>query len=492
MLPSLPIHRLDTLRALEAEGASFSPPLMERAGEAAARLALSILGDAKGPVLVLCGPGNNGGDGLVMAHHLLAHHIDTRVVFIAAPDKLPADARAAFEAFIKAGGVTLPALPNDNFSLAVDALFGIGLSRPIDGIYAEWIAAFNALPCPRLALDIPSGLDAETGATPGPAVRATHTLTFIAAKPGLLTNDGPDVCGEIHVDNLGLDATKSAGVINGPEVFGTHLKPRARNTHKGSFGNVGIVGGARGMAGAALIAARAALKLGAGRVFVGLLDDTIPHLDPLQPELMLREAASVLPLADVLAIGPGLGQSREALAILRDAIASDKPLVLDADALNLLAAHRTLKLALEKRAAPVILTPHPAEAARLLGQTTVEVQSSRLDATLRAAREWHALVVLKGCGSVIAEPEGRWWINPTGNPGMASAGMGDALSGLIVALLAQRWPALAALQSAAWLHGASADACVRAGLGPNGLTASDVIETARGELNRLIASRGAP
>ena len=271
--------------------------------------------------------------------------------------------------------------------------------------------------------------------------------------------------------------------------FATHARPRPLNSHKGSFGSAGILGGAPSMVGAAFLAGRAALKLGAGRVYLGLLDPQPPACDLLQPELMLRRPQALLQ-ADLtaLACGPGLGDSLEASELLETAIASELPLLLDADALNLVASEGNLQVALASRRNPAILTPHPAEAARLLESGTTEVQGDRVAAALEIAERYHCHVALKGCGTVIAAVDGHWWINSTGNPGMATAGMGDVLSGLIVALLAQGWPVDAALRAGVYLHGAAADRLVAGGIGPIGLTAGEVIDAARRIFNEWSAA----
>lgn len=459
---SAPIFSVASIRAIEAR---FLPdtPLMERAGRAAADLALSLIGDSSDPVLILAGPGNNGGDAQVVARHLRA---------------------AGRKVLLPTIGEPLPAGP---YALAIDGLFGIGLTRPIMAPYADWIATLNTLPFHVLALDVPSGLDADTGQQHGPSVRASHTITFIALKPGLLTLDGPDCCGEIHVADLDLPVAEFASdaTVLGPDLFAHHLAPRIRNSHKGSHGSVGILGGAPGMMGAALLAGRAALKLGAGRVYVGLLEP-IP-VDAGQPELMLREPGAVTPLATALAVGPGLGQSNAAADLLRQAIDAPLPLVIDADGLNLLAPHPTLARGANRRSAPLILTPHPAEAARLLNTDVATIQANRLAAARELVRRFNASVVLKGCGSIVAHADGRCQINTSGNPGLASAGSGDVLTGFAVALLAQGWPADAALATAVHLHGAAADALVADGVGPVGLTAGELIEPARRLLNAWIA-----
>lgn len=492
-----PIYTVAGIRAIEnAVIADADPPLMERAGRAAAEEAFRLTMDRTGPVLIVCGPGNNGGDGFVMARRLLQAKREVVVIFDGNPDALPADAAGAFQAWLDVGGKigdTLLPSPTDGWALVADALFGIGLQRPITGRYAEWIASLNELDVPRMAIDIPSGLDADTGRVLGIAFKATHTLTFIALKPGLLTLDGPDHVGHLIVRQLDIDVPQEHAA-NGhrihPALFRSHLHPRLYNTHKGSFGEVGIIGGAHGMNGAALLSGRAALKLGAGRVYVSLVDRDAPTVDPFQPELMLRRPDHVLTQAKVLAIGPGLGRDDEADALLTAALESDNPLVIDADALNLLATDPAHRARCARRSADTLLTPHPGEAGRLLGCGTSGIQHDRVSAALQLANRFNALVVLKGCGSVIALPDGRWFINSSGHPGMASPGMGDVLTGLLASLLAQHWPAEAAMLAAVHLHGAAGDRLAREGIGPVGLTASEVLETARGVLNGWIVQAG--
>jgi ADP-dependent NAD(P)H-hydrate dehydratase / NAD(P)H-hydrate epimerase len=323
-------------------------------------------------------------------------------------------------------------------------------------------------------------------------VRASHTATFIALKPGLLTLDGPDHCGQVEVHDIGLpvDDFPAVGRTVALDLFADCLRPRPRNSHKGSWGDVGVVGGAAGMVGAAMLAGRAALRLGAGRLFVGLLVPEALAVDSIQPELMLRPARQVVDVASVLAVGPGLGQSAEAHDLLAGALRRPVPLVLDADALNLLAAHPVLAGRCARRDALVVVTPHPAEAARLLGTTTAQVQADRVAAAGELARRLNCVAVLKGCGSVVAAPEGRWFINGTGNPGMASAGMGDVLTGLVAALLAQGWPPQSALLAAVHLHGAAGDLLAERGDGPVGLAAAELIDPARRLLNEWIAAAG--
>ncbi len=482
MSSAAPLYLCHSLRRIEAHYLpQAQPPLMERAGLAAAQDAWQILGQKPGTVLVVAGPGNNGGDGFVLARHLREQGCAVTVLCATPLANYPADAAQAYHAW---GGPVQATWPEGPFDLAVDAVFGIGLSRPITGRYRDWLEALNALACPVLAIDIPSGLDADTGGIWGYAVRASHTATFIAAKPGLFTLDGPDHAGHVRVHDLGLDCgavQTPTGALLHPSLWQAALRPRLKNSHKGSHGSVGILGGAPSMVGAALLAGRAALQLGAGRVYVGLLDPAAPRLDPQQAELMLRSGPELLSSGQCtcLAIGPGLGQSTAAAELLSHALAQALPVVLDADALNLIAQDHHLAKQVSARHHATLLTPHPAEAARLLNTSTADIQSDRIRACTELAHRFRAYTVLKGCGSVLADPEECWWLNTTGNPGMGSAGMGDVLTGLLAALLAQGWRADYALMAGVYLHGAAADACVAQGQGPVGLSASELIPAAR-------------
>ncbi|MEX2239423.1 MAG: NAD(P)H-hydrate dehydratase [Burkholderiales bacterium] len=456
-----PIYLTRDIRRIEA--AAQDVPLMERAGAAAAELAARLCAETAKDVLVLAGPGNNGGDARIVAERL----------------------RQQFFRVTLAGAAEAATLPMEkNWGLVVDGLFGIGLARAVEGDFARLVDYANAQRCPVLALDIPSGIASDTGRVLGRAVRATHTVTFIALKPGLLTLDGPDYCGELSVADLGLDLRKLARPMAwkaSPDLFAEVLKARPRNFHKGKAGSLGILGGAAGMTGAALLAGRAALKLGAGRVYVGMLEETT--IDPGAPELMLRHADDALGQdLDAIVVGPGLGQSGRAEALVGAVLATDIPCVLDADALNLLADDKDLRAACAKRRSDTLLTPHPGEAARLLGAGIPEVQGDRLAAAQRLAGELNAHVVLKGNGSVLVARDGHWFVNTSGNPGMASAGMGDVLSGILGAFLAQKLSGEAALVLGVHLHGAAADA---AGLGV-GLTASELIGPARELWNRWL------
>src|SRR5262245_1562608 len=386
--PALPLYRTDEIRRIEslAHSAAGLPRLMESAGLAAAELARDLNADGGKSVLVLAGPGNNGGDALVAARHLKQWWHRVSLVFTGQRSKLSADAAAAFDAWTASGGEVLSDPPRGalrTFGLIVDGLFGVGLERDISAGYAELIAAVNASAVPVLALDVPSGLHADSGRVLGSAVQARHTITFIALKPGLLTLDGPDLCGELHVEGLGLNveallAPKGRTIASAVER--AVLPPRRLNSHKGTFGSVGVVGGAEGMTGAALLAARAALELGSGRVYAGFLGPDAPRLDFAQPELMLRSAQDVLAMEalECLVLGPGLSQSHAAMHCVEQALARDVALVIDADALNLIGAHSGLQDSCRARRAATVITPHPAEAGRLAGVSTGEIQNDRV------------------------------------------------------------------------------------------------------------------
>jgi len=442
-----PIYTTADIRRIEQ--AAGNMPLMERAGAATAELAAKLC--VGKDVLVLAGPGNNGGDARIAAELLKQRFFRVTV----SEKELP---------------------PTKEWGLVVDGLFGIGLTRPVEGAYAELVDYVNRQGCPVLAIDIPSGIQSDTGRVLGRAVRATHTITFIALKPGLLTLDGPDHCGEVSVDELGLELQPASAWVADPALFKGTLKQRPRNFHKGMAGSLAVIGGAAGMTGAALLAGRAALKLGAGRVYVGLLEENAPSVDLVAPELMLRHPDDALGEdLDALVVGPGLGQGERAETLVGAALASDIPCVLDADALNLLAQNEDLRKACARRTAETLLTPHPAEAARLLGSSVSTVQEDRVKAARLLAENLNAHTVLKGNGSVVVARDGHWFINTSGNSGMASAGMGDVLSGLLGALLAQRYTGETALVLGVHLHGAAGDALG----GLVGLTAGELIDSSR-------------
>jgi hydroxyethylthiazole kinase-like uncharacterized protein yjeF len=502
-----PICSIADIRAIETHAQSShthrvagsgdgETTLMARAGRAVAALASRVAGDRSKAILVLAGPGNNGGDAYEAAAVLKQQFFRVVLVAVGDPAKLPEDAARARRKWLDAGGEILAEPPPvQGWAMILDGLLGLGLAREPEPAIRALIDYANAQRCPVIAIDVPSGLDAQTGNVPGQAVRATHTLSFIALKPGLLTGGGPDHCGLISVDTLGLDTAglaKDCGWVADPAHFSALLKPRPRKFHKGDAGSLAVIGGGNGMCGAPLLAGRAALRLGCGRVYVGMLAQDAPGIDFLMPELMLRHPDEVLGLdLDAVVIGPGLGRSERALALLAAIVASELPCVLDADALNLLAEDRDLRQACARRQADTLVTPHPGEAARLLDCSVSDIERDRLEAAGRIAELLGAQVVLKGAGSVIRSGS-RLFINRTGNPGMASAGMGDVLAGMLGALLAARLPGDAALVLGTCLHGAAADSLAASGNGPVGLTAGELPDAARRIWNDWLASSGAP
>ena len=487
-----PICRVDELHAIEARHANAG--LMERAGEAAASVAHAMQDGRGGRAVVLAGPGNNGGDAFVVARRLRAGFHDVATVFVGAKTRLPPDAAAALAEFERAGGVTTREVPKGHCGLIVDGLFGVGLGRAPAAEYAALIDWANRSGAPILALDVPSGLDADTGAAFAPAIRATATATFIALKPGLLTGDGVDLCGAISIHPLDIDVegqSQSAGrrlewsalAAALPET----LRRTSRNVHKGTFGTLSIIGGAEGMSGAPILAGRAALQLGAGKTLVGFATRDRPRYDPPSPELMLRDASDVLDRCDALVVGPGLGDSDTASELLRRAIAVAAPLVLDADALNLIARDSDLRAGVRARHSATLVTPHPTEASRLLGRDAAAINADRLAAALALAQDLRASVVLKGAGSVLAYADGGFDINASGGPALATAGSGDVLAGMLGALLAQGLAPKSALRYAVCLHGAAADALVACGTGPLGVMASELAVVARALVNQAAA-----
>ncbi|WP_430869627.1 NAD(P)H-hydrate dehydratase [Cupriavidus basilensis] len=512
----IPLYDVAAIRAIEATAMASLPAfaLMTRAGAAAA--AWLAHHAPAGPLLLLAGPGNNGGDALVAATRLHQAGRPVQVWLTAEPDRLPADAARAWRE-ARTAGVPLHAVPESachdglppfpaDTCAVVDGLLGIGLNRAADGFVAQWIAQLADAGLPVFALDIPSGLFADTGAGT-PAVRACRTLTFIGAKPGLLTLDGRDCAGEVDIAPLGLiypPAQQACATVNVPAAFSAALPRRRHATNKGTFGSLAVIGGSIGMTGAPLLGARAAQHLGAGRVHIGFLAQPAPLLDPVHPELMLHPIGEVeLSAMSALVIGPGMGTgtaARMQLAqLLQSGAAASAPpaLVLDADALNLLAADTALAAMLTDSPLVRVMTPHPLEAARLTGIGVAGIQRDRLAAARALAAQWRAVIVLKGSGTVIAAPSDgaaaiSLSVNPTGNAALATAGTGDVLAGMIGALLAQGMPPLQAALAAVWLHGRAADQLVAQGIGPAGLTASELYPPVRSLLNALLRDpRGA-
>ena len=490
------------IRAIERAAAQRLPEgaLMQRAGQAGANEALDLLPFtiSRARVLVLAGPGNNGGDALETAAHL-AHAGAQVTILYYPPPANPAPERSAALQRARNSAARFVApdfdVRSSDWNLVIDGLFGIGLARPVAGDVARLVAAVNEMACPVLALDVPSGLDADTGAIVGPhgtAIRATHTITFIGDKPGLHTCEGRDQAGVVMVSKLELDAdlfVPPQAHLNEVALFAHCVQRRRHSSHKGSHGSVAVVGGARGMAGAPILAARAALMSGAGRVYACFVGEA-PAYDAGHPELMCRSAQQFDFDSAALVLGPGMGHTAASAEVLASALHSHAAAVIDADALNMLAADATLHALAVQRHAPTILTPHPLEAARLLGVSAADIQNDRPAAARSLAERLAATVVLKGSGTVIAARDGQLVVNTTGNPALATAGTGDVLAGLCGSLLAQGWPEWEAALAGVWLHGMAADVLVTEGSGPIGITASELLPAIRTALNRLAVHHG--
>ena len=486
------------IRAIEQAALDIIPTgtLMQRAGKAVADAALALLpkGSSDRRILIAVGPGNNGGDALVAALELTKHGVPVSIVMPVAPAHLSSDAKTALDnakskliSFIE-----LTSLRDDQeWDLAIDGLFGIGLTRAVQGEFRMLVNYVNQLSCPVLAIDVPSGLNADHGTLIGPdgiAVKASNTISFIANKPGLNTLHGRDYAGTVVVNDLDIARNlfkQPVAKLNRPELFCSSMHPRAHASHKGSHGDLFVMGGASGMTGAVLLAARAGAMTGAGRVFAGFLD-TAPPFDPIHLELMCRSAASLHPTRGAVVVGPGMGMSREANDLLSRMLSTKLALVIDADALNLLAVEPGLQQRLIQRRAATLLTPHPLEAARLLEIPVEEIQKDRLDAAKKLATKFQSVVILKGSGTVIANFDNSIVINTTGNPALATAGTGDILAGLCGSLLAQQWPVWDAALAAVWIHGDAADRMVKEGIGPIGITAPELLPYLRKSLNQLL------
>jgi hydroxyethylthiazole kinase-like uncharacterized protein yjeF len=448
-----PLFDAASIRHIEQAAAATlaAHTLMQRAGLAVARLALALAPHAR-TFWVASGPGNNGGDGFEAAMHLKLWGKEVTLTWTGDEAKAPVDARLSLQR-ARDAGVAVSEAVAPAWDFAIDALLGIGAVRPAQGLLLECMAGLNA-GRGVLAVDLPSGLQADTGAG-GVHVRAAHTLSLLALKPGLFTAGGRDAAGEIWFDDLGVSAQGTAPAAR--LVAAPVPRSRLHASHKGTHGDVAVIGGAPGMAGAALLAGRAALHQGAGRVFVGLLDPAALAFDAGQPDLMLRNP-DALPLEHA-AVACGCGGGEAVRALLPRVISESHALVLDADALNAIAADTPLQALLQargRRGRPTVLTPHPLEAARLLGCDTQAVQADRLRAAQQLAKRFACTVVLKGSGTVIADAEGAW-INPTGNAKLAIAGTGDVLAGMIAAQLAAGTPAGEAARAAVFLHGQAAE-----------------------------------
>lgn len=446
-------------RRIEQAAAARLPPhtLMRRAGLAVARLAAALRPHAE-CIWVACGPGNNGGDGFEAAAQLKQRGLHVQLSFAGDEARLPPDARDAF-ARARGAGVPVAVAPPAHWDLAIDALLGLGATRAPGDLMARWLSLMYPSGRPVLSVDLPSGLNADTGAASFDFGHGSdrHCLSLLTLKPGLFTAQGRDAAGEVWFDDLGCAADHEAASahLNAPSVPAR----RAHASHKGSYGDVAVMGGAAGMAGAALLAASAALHGGAGRVFVALLDRGLPALSQAQPELMFRDPA-VLDWSQLTAVC-GCGGGGEVKTLLPHVLTQAPLAVIDADALNAIATDAALQSLLAervKRNQQTVLTPHPLEAARLLGSTTAAVQANRLAAASELAARLQSVVVLKGSGTIIAAPGlGAPFINLSGNALLATGGTGDVLAGMIGANLAAGHDVLSAARQAVWRHGTLAD-----------------------------------
>ncbi|MDH4228651.1 MAG: NAD(P)H-hydrate dehydratase [Nitrospirota bacterium] len=460
--------------------------LMEHAGTLAAAAALAWLEEARGrQVVVLCGTGNNGGDGFVLARHLRAAGAEVAVFLAGHPTDVGGDAHTHMQAWCGVGGAVHAASEITGKRLAealadadlvVDALLGTGLSKPLKGTIAAWVGQVNKAARPVLAMDLPSGIHADTGQVLGAAVRADLTVTFGLPKRGHFLGPGLALSGRLVVADIGIPAAVVQRAdpplqLITAEVARGWLPDRPADAHKGTFGHVLVAGGGTGMTGAVVLAATGALKAGAGLVTAAVPARFQPVVATRLTEVMtlaLPETAdghlaaaagpdllSAARERSVTVFGPGLSRDAESFRLAREFVtALDGPLVLDADGLNAWEGHMPQ---FPKRPLPTVLTPHPGEMARLLGVTTDAVQADRVAAALQLAREVEAVVVLKGAQTVVADPFGKSWINTTGGPALATGGTGDVLAGMIGALLAQGLAAVEAAALAVYLHGLAAD-----------------------------------
>ncbi|MDM8548003.1 NAD(P)H-hydrate dehydratase [Candidatus Venteria ishoeyi] len=468
--------------------------LMERAGTAAFNC-LQAQWPENRHMTVFCGVGNNGGDGYILAQ--LARRAGYRVVVLQLGDtaQMTQEARDCLSLLERSGIHPKPfdgTLPEDT-EIFVDALLGTGLKRPVTGEWAQAIELLNAHPAPVLSLDIPSGLNADSGSIMGTAVRADMTVSFITLKRGTMTGAGSDLCGILRYNDLHapLDVfekipaqTQRLGLDTLKADLQRFFPPRRRNTHKGDYGSLLLIGGDWGMSGAVQLAARAAARCGTGKIRIATRREHADILNLQQPELMCSGIETTQPLEmlfaqnDVIAIGPGMGQFGWAQqcfdTLLQDRQNNQKPWVLDADALNLLAKKPMQPMQL----GPVVLTPHPGEAARLLGCSIQEVQQDRFNAVVEIQQRYGGVCVLKGSGSLIADGGEPLYVCYAGNPGMASGGMGDLLTGLIAGLLAQKVPLAAAARLGVCLHACAGDICAQRD-GERGLLAKDLLPEIR-------------
>jgi NAD(P)H-hydrate epimerase len=474
------LHTVEQLRQMESAALAAlgitGQELMRRAASAALNSLRRHWPQVR-HIGIHCGPGNNGGDGFLLG--ALAREAGLQVELTALTDASRGDAAVARQAWMAGGGRIhggADALPD--VELHVDALYGIGLHRAPEGRAAQLIEQINRSGRPVFALDVPSGLDTDTGQCAGAAIRADVTVTFIAGKRGLHTGRAADHVGVLELATLGVPDSVYAQTVPDARLLLIETLPRRpRYANKGDNGHVLVIGGEHGMAGAARLAGEAALRGGAGLVSIATRAEHLLALNAGRPELMVhgidgpQTLAPLLDRASVLALGPGLGQAAWGHALWLTALDANKPLVVDADGLNLLSREP------RSFSAPTVLTPHPGEAGRLLGVSATEVERDRFAAVRELARRYGAVAILKGSGSLIADPDGRLDVCPWGNPGMASGGMGDLLTGVVAAFLAQGCSAWQAACLGVGLHARAGDRAAQQG--ERGLLASDLLAPLR-------------
>ncbi|HEB13059.1 MAG TPA: NAD(P)H-hydrate dehydratase [Actinobacteria bacterium] len=481
------LAKVDQMRTIEEEAIAKQGltlnELMKRAGAEVAREAMEMLPQA-GRVLIFCGKGNNGGDGFIAAHLLAQKNHLVEVIMLSAPDNFSGAARQAFTKISDEASIKKTSFKSFNAKtcaqpdLVIDAVFGFGLKGKVRGVGAGAITTINALGSPVLSVDIPSGVNSDTGQIDDNAVKATRTITFTCPKAGMAIDPGVDFIGSVRVADIGIDkkiVATHAKVCQGSRLIARPLLPKRRPaTHKGECGRVLVIGGSVGMTGAVAMCSQAALKIGAGLVTLGIpeslnhilevkLTEVMTKPLPETPERTLRAKAldiilEMAPRADVVVVGPGMSTHASTATLVQQLVTSiENPLIIDADGLNALAPKPDL---LSKRPGPTVLTPHPGELGHLLGVSPSMIQSDRLSWAEAASNDWKVTVILKGARTIIAGGD-CLHVNPTGNPGMATAGTGDILAGMLAGLVAQGLPPYPASVLATYLHGLAGDIAVK-------------------------------
>ncbi|HNX29815.1 MAG TPA: NAD(P)H-hydrate dehydratase [Syntrophomonadaceae bacterium] len=495
----------DIDRRAASEYGILSLVLMENAGIRTAEMVPEMLGSAAGKkVIILAGRGNNGGDGLVAARHLHNSAAEPVIFLMGKVGQLSPDSKVNYDILQKMTDRIYPLTEDSqreklslellDADIIIDAIYGIGFKGSLNAFETDIVQLINKTKAPVIAVDIPSGVEADSGKVNGEAVKAAATVTFALPKPGLILEPGKNHTGKLKIADISIpaallqDKRLKTDLITEDMVAGM-LGPRNPDAHKGTFGHALLIGGSTGLSGAILLAARGAIKCGAGLVSAALPVSLVPIFDTALQEVMsipltqtsqgaisieaLPAIENILGTSSVCAVGPGMSRYQEAHAIIRFILErAGGPVVIDADGLNALAGDVSI---LKERQVPVVLTPHPGEMARLTGKTIEEIQADRIDCAAHYAREWGAVIVLKGNKTVIAAPKGEIYVNITGNPGMATAGSGDVLCGIITGLISQGLKPEAAAAAGVYLHGLSGDH-VAGTKGQRGLIAGDLLE----------------